>query len=187
MTRWLKPIAIASVVMMVVIQLGVAPASAFVGYGEGKVFGTAGSGDGQFAKPSGVAAEAPVKEMLSSQIGRQVDKTTGLIATGPSKLIQAGSPLSVKLALSGRIADGFEYPQGVAVDNDPNSLEHGDVYVVDLGHNVIDKVSQRVQVLTPTGESVAMFGEVVVGRPKGVVSVFVGSFRGAPLVRGWGG
>jgi hypothetical protein len=62
---------------------------------------------------------------------------------------QAAAP--VKEIFSGQITSGFEYPTGVAVNDDPASAEHNDIYVTDTGHN-------RVQVLTASGVFVAMFG-----------------------------
>ena len=72
-----------------------------------------------------------------------------ILATLPGTAMAATAP--VKLLPSGSLANGFEYPRGVAVDNDPASPEHGDVYVVDPGNH-------RVQVLTPSGVFVEMFG-----------------------------
>jgi NHL repeat len=66
----------------------------------------------------------------------------------------------VKLALSNHIAGGFEYPDGVAVENDATSSRHGDVYVADKGNH-------RVQVLTATGAFVEMFGSEVNAKTKG--------------------
>ena len=57
----------------------------------------------------------------------------------------------VKLVLTGQIRGGFQSLLGVAVDNDPASPEHGDVYVSDAGNH-------RVQELTAGGAFVAMFG-----------------------------
>lgn len=63
-----------------------------------------------------------------------------------------GSP--VKLQLIDRVLNEFEYAEGIAVNDDLLSSEHGDVYVVDKGH-------RRVQVLGPSGEFIEMFGEKV--------------------------
>ncbi len=57
----------------------------------------------------------------------------------------------VKEIFSSQITNGFEYPNGVAVNDDPASPEHNDIYVTDTGSN-------RVQVLTASGVFVAMFG-----------------------------
>jgi len=65
--------------------------------------------------------------------------------------VAQAAPAPVKEIFSGQITSGFEYPTGVAVNNDPASPEHGDIYVTDTGSN-------RVQVLTASGVFVAMFG-----------------------------
>jgi hypothetical protein len=77
----------------------------------------------------------------------------------------AGTALAappVKLALSSHITNGFEYPASVAVNNDPHSPEYRDVYVLDRNH-------YRVQVLSPTGVFVEMFGQEVNETTKGNV------------------
>jgi hypothetical protein len=72
-----------------------------------------------------------------------------ILATLPGSAIAATGP--VKLLPSGSLTNGFEYSRGVAVNNDAASPEYGDVYVVDGGNH-------RVQVLTPSGVFVEMFG-----------------------------
>lgn len=65
--------------------------------------------------------------------------------------VRAATP-PVKLVLStSRITSGFEYPEGVAVNEDPTSPEDGYVYVTDRGNH-------RVQEFTGSGVFVAMFG-----------------------------
>jgi hypothetical protein len=64
------------------------------------------------------------------------------------------APVPVKLALSSHITNGFSYSLGVAVNEDPSSLEHGYIYVTDKGNH-------RVQVLSPTGAFIEMFGQEV--------------------------
>src|ERR1700691_216761 len=72
----------------------------------------------------------------------------------------AGAP--IKLLPSDTLDNGFEDTRSVAVDNDPASAEHGDVYVFDRGHD-------RVQVLTAAGVFVEMFGKEVDATTKGNV------------------
>ena len=72
-----------------------------------------------------------------------------LVAAVAVSAAQAAAP--VKEIFSGEITNGFEGPTGVAVNDDPASPEHNDIYVTDTGHN-------RVQVLTATGVFVSMFG-----------------------------
>jgi hypothetical protein len=96
---------------------------------------------------SALAAEAPIKQVVSAHIGLEVDATTkGDICTVESKdQCQFGAQSSE--------AGAFRYAEGVAV-NDATALvspEHGDVYVADTGN-------QRVQVFSPSGVFVSMFG-----------------------------
>jgi hypothetical protein len=56
--------------------------------------------------------------------------------------------------LEGEGAGEFAFPQGAAVDNDPLSLSHGDVYVADTGN-------QRVEKFEADGTFVLTFGDEV--------------------------
>ncbi len=88
------------------------------------------------------AAAPPIKEVLSSHFGAEVDTATkGNVCTVESKhACRPGTPSS--------IPGGFEGPEGVAVAPD------GDIYVADRGNN-------RVQELTSSGAFVLMFGREV--------------------------
>jgi NHL repeat len=88
------------------------------------------------------AATPPIKEVLSSHIGWEVDKTTkGALCTVASQHeCQEGTPSSEP--------GGFEYPEGVA------GAANGNVYVGDRGNN-------RVQEFTSAGAFVLMFGKGV--------------------------
>ncbi len=105
-----------------------------------------------------VANAAPVasKFVLSSYFGWKVNQTTGgtvcTVASGdkctefetePGRGVFEAEPSSEP--------GGFEAPKSVAVDNYSASSDYGDVYVADSGNN-------RVQVLTPSGAFVSMFG-----------------------------
>ncbi len=85
------------------------------------------------------AAEAPVKEVLSSHLGWEVDSITkGNVCTVASgHECQPGKP-------SGQTG-GFEYPKNIA------GAPNGNVYIADRGNH-------RVQELTVTGQFVLMFG-----------------------------
>lgn len=59
----------------------------------------------------------------------------------------------------------FSSPDGIAIDNnDPSSPSVGDVYVVDPGHNVIDKFSA-------TGAYLSQLAETPAGKFVGVAAV----------------
>jgi hypothetical protein len=79
-----------------------------------------------------------------------ITATTIVMLTGAIGVSQAAPP-PVKLVLSNHINNGFTYAVGVAVNEDPASSEHNDIYVVDKAHH-------RVQVLSATGQFVEMFG-----------------------------
>jgi hypothetical protein len=90
-------------------------------------------------------AAAPVKLVLSSRIGSEVDKTTG------GKICTTESKDECQPAKRSHEAGGFEFPEGIGVNTNPAGPHQGDVYVADRSNN-------RVQELSPTGEFVAMFG-----------------------------
>ena len=93
-----------------------------------------------------VAGATPIasKFVLSSHFGWEVDQTTGGdICTVASKDVCRPGKESSR-------AGGFSYPTGVAVDNDPESPDYGDMYVTDA--------NDRAQELTATGAFVRMFG-----------------------------
>jgi hypothetical protein len=91
------------------------------------------------------AASAPVKEVLLSHIGWEVDMASkGNICTVASEEVcQPGRQSSEP--------GGFAGPRGVAVQTDPASARPGDIYVADSTNN-------RVQELTAGGGFVSTFG-----------------------------
>ena len=99
------------------------------------------------------AAEAPVKQIFSSHIGWDVNKTKEL-AGAPQAERDLCTVLSQEECQPGTAsseAGGLEDPGGVAVNDDPASPEHGDLYIADSSNH-------RVQVLTSAGAFVLMFG-----------------------------
>jgi NHL repeat len=82
---------------------------------------------------------APLKEIVLSHFGEQVDKTTGSDVCVLSSGDECGA------GLESASAGGFAFPNGVAVA--PN----GNLYVA-------ESVNNRVQELTPSGQFVSMFG-----------------------------
>jgi hypothetical protein len=102
------------------------------------------------------AAEAPVKAIFTAHIGWNVNKTKEQ-ANAPQAerdLCTVASKDECQLGALTPEAGGFQYPEGVAVNNDPTSPEYGDLYITDEGNH-------RVDVLTPGGVFVLMFGEGV--------------------------
>lgn len=101
---------------------------------------------------SAMAAEAPVKEVLESEFGREVNLTQVNAKSGPA-LEDVCTVESKDVCQSGKPSSepgGFEFPRGVAVNTTPSTADYGYVYVIDNNH--------RVQVLTADGRLVRMFG-----------------------------
>ena len=99
------------------------------------------------------AARAPVKEVLVSHIGWEVNKTKTEEGV-PQAERNICTVASKDVCQPGRESSqpgGFAYPKGVAVQTDPASARPGDVYVADT-------VNNRVQELTATGGFVSTFG-----------------------------
>ena len=95
-------------------------------------FGSEGEGEGQFKEPQGVAVnEATGNVYVVDRGNGRVEEfsSTGLVI---GEIRGGASP-------TGR----FVGPTGIAVDNSGSPLDPsaGDVYVVDQGHDVIDKFS----------------------------------------------
>jgi NHL repeat-containing protein len=97
-------------------------------------FGGTGSGNGQFSAPAGVAIEQSSGDVYV------VDSGNARV----QKFDSAGNYLS-QFDGSSTPAKSFSFVSSsdIAVDNSSNPLDPsaGDVYVVDSGHNVIDKFS----------------------------------------------
>lgn len=109
---------------------GAAPAA--TQYALSDQFGAAGAGNGQFAGPAGVAVEQSSGDVYV------VDQGNGRV----EKFDPSGGYLS-QFDGGGTPAASLSSPNGIAVDNSTNPLDPsaGDVYVVDVGHDVVDKFS----------------------------------------------
>lgn len=94
------------------------------------------------AATNAAAAPTPNKLLLSGHFGDEVNKNGSNTCT-PQEECQPGKESSE--------AGGFLFPAGVAVNNDPASPNAGDLYLT-------DNANHRVQVLTPQGAFVSMFG-----------------------------
>ncbi len=94
------------------------------------------------------AAEAPIKENLSSHIGWEVDKTIG----GPAgKICTIASGHECQPGKPSSEPGGFMEPLGLAVNDDPKSPGYHDLYIMDF-------INRRIQEFHETGEFVSMFG-----------------------------
>ncbi len=100
-----------------------------------------------------LAAEAPVKEILNSRIGWNVNKTKEQenAPQAERNTCTVASKDQCQLAAQSSEPGGFEFSEGVAVDNDPTSPEHGDIYVADENDN-------RIEVFSPGGAFLFTFG-----------------------------
>jgi DNA-binding beta-propeller fold protein YncE len=103
------------------------PALAVTGHGFGGSFGGAGSGEGEFLGPAGVAVDQASSVVYVVDSGN--DRVEAFDGEGVFLSEFGGSETP---------AGSFSEPSGVAVDNSGGSSE-GRVYVVDQGHHVIDE------------------------------------------------
>jgi hypothetical protein len=136
--------------------------------------GEAGSGNGQFSNPSGVAVNQSSGDLYVADRGN--NRVEYFSATG-SYLGQFNGSGTLSGEGSGAPTGEFSGPDYVAVDNSASVADpsQGDVYVLDSGHNVIDKYSASgayVGQLTEAGDGAfgAMNGVAV--DPNGVVWVY---------------
>jgi hypothetical protein len=154
------------------IALGAVPAGAFEGYAAPTFFGATGSGAGQFKEPAGVAVNDATKEVYVYDSGNlRVERFNATGSTfegqfnGSGLLPGEGSAaptgqFAAPVNVSGFVAPGTLF--NLAIDNDAPSPSFGDVYVVDPGHNVIDKFSATGAYLSQlTGFKEPIFGVAV--------------------------
>jgi DNA-binding beta-propeller fold protein YncE len=106
--------------------------------------------EGRLKEPSGVAvSEVGASEGDVYVVDKGGDRVVRYSAAGAFEGEFNGSGLLAgegKAAGSGGLPDEeptgrFDEPEGIAVDNDPASPSVGDLYVVDAGHQVVDKFS----------------------------------------------
>jgi len=137
--------------ILIALVSGVVPALAARGHLFTGSFGSPGSGPGQLGEPGGIAINEATGDIyyldkannrveIFNSTGTKFEgefngSGLGLGTLGSGLLLNEG-----KAAGSGglpeEIATGqFGNPTGIAVDNDPNSLSYGDVYVADDEHN----------------------------------------------------
>jgi hypothetical protein len=112
-----------------------APASASTVHAFRGSFGSEGSGPGQFTSPGGVA----VNEVALRQAGDVYVADTG--GNRVEWFTPEGTELAGEWSGSETPAGAFESPTDVAIDNSTNPLDPsaGDVYIVDAGHDLVDK------------------------------------------------
>src|ERR1700722_20669419 len=153
----------AALTVLAVLSLTVAPALAARGHVFTGSFGSPGSGPGQLGEPAGIAVNETTGDIyyldktndrveIFNSTGTKFEgefngSGLGLGMLGSGQLLNEG-----KAAGSGGLPEEvstgrFDEPAGIAVDNDPSSPSHGDVYVADSRGNrdsekpVVDKFS----------------------------------------------
>jgi DNA-binding beta-propeller fold protein YncE len=136
----------------------------------GGSFGGEGVGNGQFKEPSGVAVNAATHDVYVVDRGNNRVELFSSAGVYVSQFDGSAAPSGV-----------FSAPSAIAVDNSGNPLDPsaGDVYVVDTGHNVIDKFSSAGTYIGQLSETTggASFGELfgVAVDTNGVVWVYQAS------------
>jgi hypothetical protein len=123
-------------------------------------FGSTGSGAGEFDGVAGVAVDQASGALyVANQYNERVDELQGTASflQGWGWGVLDGSPALESCTSTcfegeeGAGAGEFDQPSAVAVDNDPLSPSHGDVYVVDHGN-------RRVEQFSATGAFLSTFG-----------------------------
>jgi len=184
-----------SAATVALLALGAGSASARRTHVFGTTFGGPGSTPGLFNEPSGVAVDSSTEAVGNPAAGdvyvvdRGNNRVERFSAAGVylgefngSGLLPGEGGAAGGGGRPGEVPTGqFSGPEGIAVDNSTSALDPsaGDVYVVDAGHEVIDKFSSTgayVGQLTQTTEG-ARFGPLdgVAVDPNGRVWVFQAS------------
>jgi hypothetical protein len=158
-----KPIT-AMVAVLGVLAFASAPAFAATGYVPAGSFGEKGPGVGQFNEPGGVAVNDSTGDVYVYDAGnRRVEWFNSTGSKFEGQFNGSGSPtgqFAAPATLSEDATHGTLF--NLAVDNDPTSHSAGDVYVVDPGHNVVDKFSSTGAYLSQlTGFALPVFGVAV--------------------------
>jgi hypothetical protein len=139
-------------------------AAAFTGYGDPSFFGTTGSGGGQFERPEGVAVNEETGDVYVYDSGNLRVEWFDSTGTKFEGQFNGGATPAKAFASNGKET---EYAKAgtlfnLAIDNDPSSPSKNDVYVVDPGHNVIDKFSATgAYITTLSGFTGPVFGVAV--------------------------
>jgi hypothetical protein len=137
-------------------------------------FGSAGTGDGQFAGPQGIGVDQTTLDLTSGDVYvadtanarvEQFDSAGKFIRTWGWGVADGASAFEVctsacRAGIPGTGAGQFSSPTSVAVDSSSDSSQ-GDIYVGDSTNNVVDKFSPSGALLaTITGPSPSTFSSV---------------------------
>jgi len=166
--------------VLAVLALAVAPALAARGHVFTGSFGSPGSGPGQLGEAAGIAVNEATGDIyyldktndrveIFNSTGSKFEgefngSGLGLGVLGSGQLLNEG-----KAAGSGGLPEEvptgrFDEPVGIAVDNDPSSPSHGDVYVADThGHGNSTEIGGKrkgQQVVDKFGASGEYIGQI---------------------------
>jgi tripartite motif-containing protein 71 len=127
-------------------------------------FGKYGKGAGELFEPNGIAVNQQTGDIFvvdsnNARIDKFTSNGTFLYAfgwgaiDGKTRALQRCTT-KCSLGIEGPGEGQFQFPEGIAVDNNPSSPSHGDLYVVDIGNH-------RIQKFTPTGHFLLTIGNGV--------------------------
>jgi len=125
-------------------------------------FGSQGSAAGQMSEPNGIAIDQGSGDVYVLDTNNErVDKFTAEgkfllawgwgVANGAAALQTCTAATGCNAGSAGAGAGQLRFSEGLAVDNDPQSPSHHDVYVIDIEN-------YRVQKFSPTGQFLLTFG-----------------------------
>jgi hypothetical protein len=129
--------------------------------GRVREFATYGAGAGGLREPFGIAVDWRSGDVFVVDTNNwRVDKFTARgrfvmawgwgVGNGVTRALESCRRRCFA-GVQGAGAGEFQFPEGIAVDNDPHSASFGDVYVVDI-------YNRRVQKFTAAGRFLLMFG-----------------------------
>jgi hypothetical protein len=124
-------------------------------------FGSAGSGNGQLSRPGAIAVNDATGYVYVIDRGNGRIEEFSSTGTYIGQFNGSGSPTGT-FSWPGS-GEGFNMEGAIAVDNSANPLDPstGDVYVADMGHNVIDKFSASGAYISQvTGKPTVRFDSV---------------------------
>ena len=154
-------------VLLTGLLLSTAPALAAGGIAFSGSIGESGSGNGQFKEPKGVAVNEATGDVYVVDKGN--NRVEYFNSAGIFQHQFNGTEIDGVPAGAGKEAPAkFSEPEAIAIDNDSMSSSHGDVYVTDTGHDVIDKFS-------PSGSYIAQLTGPGAGTFSGSLGVTVDS------------
>jgi DNA-binding beta-propeller fold protein YncE len=128
-------------------------------------FGSYGKGAGQLYEPNGLAVNQQTGDIyVVDSNNARIDRfsSTGRfqyawgwgIAQPAKPLIPQRCSTHCNLGIEGPGVGQFQFPEGIAIDNNPSSPSRGDIYVVDIGNHRIQKFDQSGRFLLMIGNGV---------------------------------